>query len=125
MHNQVFLSLIIVFVYRSDLGANLHFVAIAASVKPFAHCTFANLAQSTAEWGLHAIHTATLAADMFGKYGNAIHLRPEFGGLHAQILVIVPSGDIGVALYTVEPTIGNHFVHLFEILIQVTKLHTL
>ncbi len=64
LHLQILFGLRIVLPYGANLGASILIRAVAASGISFSYSTFTDLAQSAAEYGLGAIHAASLAVDV-------------------------------------------------------------
>ena len=94
-----------------DGGAMLHFRTFTAGGNLFFQRALANPAQAFAEDSLTAVGAAAVAVDMFRQYGGVVQLGPQSGGLFAQGLVVVAGGEVGVALFAVDASIGNHVFH--------------
>ena len=108
---QILLRLKIVLPNRVDFRTGHALGTIATGLHPLGHCALMYLTQRAAEKGLGAVHAAFLAIDMFRKDERMVQLRPEFSGSLPQRLIVVLSGNIGIALRAIESTKGNLSVH--------------
>lgn len=107
---EIFLGLGITAMNHLDGLALVHFGAQSAVIKAFFSGTLSDGAKVTAKIELHSVATATGTVDGLRRdFGSIVHLRPLLGGSLPKFIVIILCGDIGVALFTVEPTTGNHF----------------
>ena len=100
----------------SYFEAGVFIRAVATGLIAFAYSTLANLAQGAAEQSLGPVHPAAFAVDMLRHDGRIVQLGPQFRGLLSQRLVIVLSGDKGVALLAVQAADSNQFLHIRQII---------
>ena len=64
-------------------------------------------AELFAEHGLGPVRAAALTVDVFRQNGRVVEFRPEFGGFFPQRLIVMKRGDVGVALFAVQPAAGD------------------
>ena len=64
-------------------------------------------AELFAEHGFGPVCAAALTVDVFRQDGRVVEFRPEFGGLFPQRLIVMKRGDVGVALFAVQPAVSD------------------
>ena len=89
------------------VGQALHLRAVAAGGCASLPGAAADGAELFAEHGFGPVCAAALTVDMLGQNGRVVQFRPEFGGLFPQRLIVMKRGDIGVALFAVQPAVSD------------------
>lgn len=110
---QPFFGMGIALVDSAYFFAYLHIRAVAAGGKFLAPRALTDGTYAVAEVRFDPVHPAALAVNHIGCDGCVVHLAPCIGGFLPQNVIVCHCGDIGIAGFTVQPTVCNHVLHCY------------